>query len=348
MDLFRGAVSLLYRRNLVLQQLEVRWRVLQTAGGFISRRYGAVSTAAVIVLLLDLALGWTAAWLWKHYNAGRILEHGVARYTLSSLRVTRGLLDWVMGAPAGLKLNTPLSLFLGSRCLYLLRLWEIFYRDFLSFYLPLLIPLLPALTSTLGLSLSLSLLHDFFKFLNLCHICFFVFSSRLLKLQLSALLSLSRLFRGKKWNVLRQRVDSCDYDTNQLLLGTIVFTALLFLLPTTTVFAVLFLSLRVLQWTVQLMLRVLVVGINWTTFTFFNTLERFGREEPLLKLRMKEREGRRELVWRGKRWKLGDLKKKVEKADVDCIVRDLLGEREGDTRCLPLATVAGLWTTIIT
>ena len=89
-----------------------------------------------------------------------------------------------------------------------------------------------------------------------------------------------------------------------------------------------------------------MVGINWTTFTFFNTLERFGREEPLLKLRMKEREEKRELVWRRKRWELDDLKKEVENADVDCIVRNLLGEREGETRRLPLATVAGLWTTL--
>ena len=342
-----GVVSLLYRRNLVLQQLEVRWRALKSVGSFITRRHGAVSTAAMTVFLLDLVLGWAAVWLWTYYDAGRLMEDGVARYTLSSLRVTRGLLDWVMGTPAGLKLNTPLSLFLGSRCLYLLRLWEIFYRDFLSLYLPRLLPLLPTLTSSLGLSLSLSLLHDFFKFLNLCHICFFVFSSRLLTLQLWALLSLSRLFRGKKWNVLRKRVDSCDYNTNQLLLGTILFTALLFLLPTTTVFATLFLSLRILQWTVQLSVRALVMCINWSTFSLFHVIERLGREESLLKLKVREREGRGELLWRGKRWALKDLKQEVEKANFNHVISEILGEREiGDSPRLPISTIAGLWTTL--
>lgn len=40
------------------------------------------------------------------------------------------------------------------------------------------------------------------------------------------------LFLGKKWNVLRLRVDSVNYQADQLILGTILFTILLFLLPT--------------------------------------------------------------------------------------------------------------------
>lgn len=37
---------------------------------------------------------------------------------------------------------------------------------------------------------------------------------------------------GKKRNVLRNRIDSCDYDLDQLLLGTSLFTLLMFLFPT--------------------------------------------------------------------------------------------------------------------
>lgn len=36
--------------------------------------------------------------------------------------------------------------------------------------------------------------------------------------------------------MLRNRIDSCDYDLDQLLVGTIVFCLLLFLLPTVVVF----------------------------------------------------------------------------------------------------------------
>lgn len=42
-------------------------------------------------------------------------------------------------------------------------------------------------------------------------------SYRLYCLKICGLSSLWRLFRGKKWNVLRQRVDSCSYDLDQVL-----------------------------------------------------------------------------------------------------------------------------------
>ena len=63
---------------------------------------------------------------------------------------------------------------------------------------------------------------------------------RLYSLQVYALASLWRLFRGKKWNVLRQRVDSASYDVDQLFIGTLLFTILLFLLPTTALYYVVF------------------------------------------------------------------------------------------------------------
>ena len=52
--------------------------------------------------------------------------------------------------------------------------------------------------------------------------------------------SLFNLFRGKRRNILRQRLDHCDYDKDQLLLGTMLFTVLSFLFPTTAVFYFLF------------------------------------------------------------------------------------------------------------
>ena len=344
-------LSLLYRRNLAWQQVEARWQSLREAGTIIrlkhSRHHGyIVALAALATFLLDQVLGAMVAWLWTEYDVGRLLEHAVARYTLSNLRVTRELLAWVMDSPAGLKLNAPLSQFLGSRCLYIFGLWEVFYRDFLSRYLPLLLSLLPPLSSALGLSLTLSLLHDFFKFLNLCQLSFHVFSYRLLRLQLSAIISLGRLFTGRKWNSLRKRVDSCHYDTSQLLVGTVMFTMLLFLLPTTMVFAMLFFSLRVVQWTVQLTLRAVVVGINWSTLTTLRFLGRVGRDASLLRVRVVSGEdGDVCVVWNGRRWSVEEMTEVVEGGDVSCVLGDVLGVKNAGG-CHPLATSAGLWTTL--
>jgi hypothetical protein len=45
---------------------------------------------------------------------------------------------------------------------------------------------------------------------------------------------------GKRYNVLRNRVDSWDYDVDQLLLGTILFTLVAFLFPTILAYYALF------------------------------------------------------------------------------------------------------------
>ena len=73
-----------------------------------------------------------------------------------------------------------------------------------------------------------------------CNLLYFLLSSRMYYLQVYALRSLWRLFRGKKWNVLRSRVDSALYNTDQLFVGTLLFTVLLFLLPTTALYYMVF------------------------------------------------------------------------------------------------------------
>jgi len=75
-----------------------------------------------------------------------------------------------------------------------------------------------------------------------------LFCGRLYNLQLNTLSSLWRLFRGKKWNVLRKRVDSAVYNIDQLFLGTLLFTILLFLWPTTALFYAVFAMVSLIFW----------------------------------------------------------------------------------------------------
>ena len=60
----------------------------------------------------------------------------------------------------------------------------------------------------------------------------------------SSVVSLWRLFRGKKWNILRERVDTAEYDISQLFLGTLLFTTLVFLLPTILLYYGIFAAVR--------------------------------------------------------------------------------------------------------
>jgi len=52
------------------------------------------------------------------------------------------------------------------------------------------------------------------------------------------------LLSGKRYNVLRDRIDNWDYDTDQLLFGTMLFTLVAFLFPTVLAYYILFAMLR--------------------------------------------------------------------------------------------------------
>lgn len=152
------------------------------------------------------------------------------------------LLEWLMGAPAGLKLSHELTMFLGNFFQYHIYIW-IGYLSILEPFYALIINSIMC-SSFLGLSVMLSLASDFLSFLTFHTYCFYVYAGKIYQLQLQGLISLSRLMRGKKWNPLRDRVDSIPYDANQLAFGTILFTILLFLLPTTGVYYLVFTFLR--------------------------------------------------------------------------------------------------------
>ncbi|KAI0886990.1 Gpi1-domain-containing protein [Annulohypoxylon maeteangense] len=155
----------------------------------------------------------------------------LGRYTIDALQSS---ISWLMGWPAGLKLNSELALFLGD-----LFLWVI---DYWSSCIQTLQPLLPHIvwfigfSSFGGASMPIALFSDLLSVLTIHIYSFYLASARIFHWQLTILLSLFQLFRGKKYNVLRNRVDACDYDLDQLLVGTILFTLLFFLLPTVVVF----------------------------------------------------------------------------------------------------------------
>ena len=104
----------------------------------------------------------------------------------------------------------------------------------------------------LGLQVQICLLQDALNLMTFHIHCFYAYARRLFISQTSGLTSLWRLFRGKKWNPLRNRVDSMPHTVEQLFVGTVGFTVLLFLYPTTLVFYVIFGSLegctRALHW----------------------------------------------------------------------------------------------------
>ncbi|CAL3971773.1 hypothetical protein PZA11_005062 [Diplocarpon coronariae] len=167
-------------------------------------------------------------------NADWIAE-GISRVLRTYfIELLQSTLAWLMDYPAGLKLNNELAAFLGD-----LFLWV------LDHFLSCVEALRPILAHVIwfigfsgfaGASMPIALFSDLLSLLTLHIYSFYLASARIFNWQYTILLSLFQLFRGKKHNVLRKRIDSCDYDLDQLLLGTILFTLLFFLLPTVIVF----------------------------------------------------------------------------------------------------------------
>ena len=93
--------------------------------------------------------------------------------------------------------------------------------------------------------------------------CFYAYARRIFVSQSSALMSLWRLFRGKKFNPLRNRVDSSPHENvEQLFVGTLAFTILLFLYPTTLVYYAVFAVLESCLTVTNFLINWLVVRIT--------------------------------------------------------------------------------------
>jgi len=221
------------------------------------------------IALIDVALGVTFAAIFffavedekqKVFSCQRIIasSHSVA----SQLRA---LIGWLQGVPAGLKLNKELSHFMGNFFFYHIHLW-LGYVSFVKPLLCLFTSIISYLGCVGGFSSQVALVSDILSCLSLHVYCFYVYASRVFYFLFRALSSLFRLFRGKKKNPLRNRIDTCEFDFAQLFVGTLVFTILLFLFPTVLLYYIVFTALRLLTLVLQLVLSAFVNVINHTPF----------------------------------------------------------------------------------
>ena len=218
-----------------------------------------------ISLLADLSLGWLVfSWCHSHVVPGPDSLSDIVFLGMETIvNHLKTLIIWMMENPGGLKLNSVLSQALGNFFLYHIHLW----MTYVVLVVPLLTPRLSTLLSLLSvssLSLQLSLISDLFLLLTLHIHCFYAHARRLAVSQWRGLVALWRLFLGKKYNPLRDRVDTAENSVDQLFLGTIIFTILLFLMPTTATFFCVFFSLKCLATSVSLLVRAVLQVLHWT------------------------------------------------------------------------------------
>ena len=106
------------------------------------------------------------------------------------------LLDWLKDAPAGLKLNKQLAEYLSTFFLYHIYLWQI-YLSCIEPYLQIITKVIIT-SGCLGVTFLLSMVSEVLSVLTLHIYCFYVYAARLYNFQLKKLITLFRLFTGKK------------------------------------------------------------------------------------------------------------------------------------------------------
>ncbi|EFJ38063.1 hypothetical protein SELMODRAFT_437591 [Selaginella moellendorffii] len=141
---------------------------------------------------------------------------------------------WLMGVPAGFKLNNELAEVMGTAALNVTQAFLTFLELFPASVR--LLQCLGAVSILLGASVSTSVMVDA-VFMATAHITMlqrvtaFIYGN-----QLKVLAALWRMFRGRKFNPLRNRIDSYEYSVEELVVASLMFTPLLLLLPTMSVF----------------------------------------------------------------------------------------------------------------
>jgi phosphatidylinositol glycan class Q protein len=220
--------------------------------------------SSVCIVVFDIAVGVCIAMLVMHHPRA-IFSPLERAYVYLNHGMLQSVVSWLMGSPVGLQMNRNLVLFMGTITLTMVSYWDALISVFIyPVGESLGIEYIIAITSIFGISFLLSVLIDLTSILFF-HVFFvYVGTTRLWSLTTQIISSLIHLFQGKKYNILKHRVDKHEFDIEQLILGTVFLAIVLFLTPTVFVFYASFVFLWLAVLLLQFALR---AGISF--FSFF-------------------------------------------------------------------------------
>ena len=158
------------------------------------------------------------------------------------------LVTWLMGAPADFKLNRQLTSFAGHLFLSMFSLWGRWVLQLLLaasgavrmlwalHYVWSFDSVLIILGLSLGLSGLVACVMDLIAIASLPLFVAYLGTCLCWKMATRSLYTLSLLFQGWKHNILRSRIDHHNFDVDQLLIGVILLSIVVFLLPSLFMF----------------------------------------------------------------------------------------------------------------
>jgi len=135
-----------------------------------------------------------------------------------------------MQLPAGFKPNPNLDNFIGNFILDIISVWNSATTELTS--IEFLMTRSIALGGFLGFSVLLAVVHDYLFFASFHVFIIYSVFSAFYKFILQMSGTLFRVFKGVKHNVLRKRDDSNHFQIQELYLGVLIVTLIIFLTPT--------------------------------------------------------------------------------------------------------------------
>eukprot|EP01052_Picozoa_sp_SAG31_P024748 SAG31_NODE_2126_length_6395_cov_3.289708_5_plen_803_part_00 len=247
--------------------------VLRTMSDIRSRNFVYLARIDIIVGILFTAL---------YFLQEQHIVEAVVRLEACSnfyyVEFTRTYVDWLIDEPAGFKLNKNLNRFIGTTFVDSIDVWQRLRALVANSTATTIVMKTLMLSGFAGFSCTIALASDILALSTLHIYWFYKTMGRAFRVHVRVLQSLALLFQGQKWNVLRHRADSCEYEIDQLLLGTLLFSLHFFLFPNVFGFYVFFILVWGHATIIQVMLSLVLITLNcFPIYMLFLRCARPGR-----------------------------------------------------------------------
>ncbi|KAF7457313.1 N-acetylglucosaminyl transferase component family protein [Cryptosporidium felis] len=173
---------------------------------------------------------------------------------------------WLMSFPAGFKLNQNLTTLMGNLTLAALKFWCDLTSQHFSDLNHNMFFLIKFVSITCGMSVSIALIWDILNIYSFLLFFIYTIAAKLYNLNLKAIKTFFYIFRGIKSNIF-SNIDNNSHYSEQLLIGTILFTIFVLILPTITAFYINFLFIWSCVYITLVLLFFTISTIN--TFPFY-------------------------------------------------------------------------------
>jgi N-acetylglucosaminyl transferase component (Gpi1) len=218
-----------------------------------------VVNSSIVVILMDILLG---IYLGQFFfrNSLIVTNFLTERAIFLQSDILRTAIESFKHSPLGIKLNPLITKKIG----YVLKLLIREYAKVITFTAPLhsVIIKIIGCSGAVGVTVQISLIIDLIRLLTFHIMMIQRVSAVLHQFQCRLIFSLFHLFKGQKVNVLRKRLDTCEYDRMQLLFGVVFFSMSFFLLPSFAAYFYLFSVTQSLVLIIQISLLSLIVIIK--------------------------------------------------------------------------------------